>query len=194
MKIKEISKSRGKKVSMNYKSKDYHIGITVETEEDDELDDVNHKVNDILNELSISEEIRINVFIEAEKSVHETSELKGTRKANLGTKVIETDSNALPEKNFTAEPNNTIEEEVIMDLTEVSVVAVTDKSILVTKKGYQKWVAYSMIEGYTEEMEFERQDYLEDIVLAEKHPVSGKSTKWFHKKPWVKLQIKKGGS
>ena len=79
-----------------------------------------------------------------------------------------------------------LSDEVLMDLTEVTIMASTTKAYLVTKKGFQKWIPISTIEGGDPELE--DGTFCEGIYLTEK------AEKWVHKKPWEKLKImKKGG-
>lgn len=72
-----------------------------------------------------------------------------------------------------------------MDLTEVTVIFKTDKSVLVTKKGFQKWVAFSLMDGLTKD-NFEVSNYCDDIPIREDKKV------WFNeKKSWAKLEVAK---
>lgn len=74
-------------------------------------------------------------------------------------------------------------EEVIMDLTKVQCIAVTDKAILVTKEGYQKWIPLSQISENTKTIE--AGDFLEEIELIEK------AKKWIPDKSWDKFKVVK---
>ena len=76
------------------------------------------------------------------------------------------------------------EEEVIMDLKGVQCIATTEKAILVTKKGYQKWIPISQISENTKTIE--EGDFLEDIELTEN------AKKWIPDKPWDKYKVVKG--
>lgn len=76
-------------------------------------------------------------------------------------------------------------EAIIMDLTEVQVIAVTDKAILITKKGYQKWIPKSTIKDATG---INEGDFLTDIELNEN------GAKWLPDKSWEPFKVvKKGG-
>ena len=77
-----------------------------------------------------------------------------------------------------------ITEEVLMDLKEVTVIAQTELSLLVTKKGYQKWVAFSLMANGNPKVP--DGSYLEDITIREDKRA------WFNeKKSWDKLVVKK---
>ena len=75
-----------------------------------------------------------------------------------------------------------ITETVLMDLKEVTVLVLTEKAALFTKKGYQKWVPFSTMEAG---VPLEEGKYLEDIELTEK------GNKWIPDKPWDKLKVAK---
>lgn len=86
-----------------------------------------------------------------------------------------------PAKKFTKETLE-VEEEVLMDLTEVTVMVITEKAVLFTKKGYQKWVPLSTIE---DGVPLEEGGYLEDIELTDN------GAKWIPDKSWDKLKVVK---
>ena len=69
-----------------------------------------------------------------------------------------------------------------MDLTEVTVMVITEKAVLFTKKGYQKWVPLSTIE---DGVPLEEGGYLEDIELTPQ------GEKWIPDKAWEKLVVAK---
>ena len=78
------------------------------------------------------------------------------------------------------------QEDVFMDLTEVTIVAQTEKALLASKKGYQKWVAFSLITNSDiSNSESYLGRYFEELnIKADKE-------KWFHtKKSWVKFQVR----
>ena len=77
------------------------------------------------------------------------------------------------------EDNAETKEEVEMDFTQVSVNAQTDKALLVVKKGYQQWLAKSLIIGGGSGYD---NGNIYDIKILEISPKSGKSTKWVFKK------------
>ena len=81
------------------------------------------------------------------------------------------------------EDNVTVTEVVLMDLTEVTVIAQSGKAFLVLKKGYQKWIPYSQL--YDVEERFEDGQFLQNIMLNEK------AEKWMHNKPWDKYKAVK---
>lgn len=74
--------------------------------------------------------------------------------------------------------------EVFMDLTEVSIEAFTDKAILVTKKGYQKWVPRSVIDPQVDLSQLQKGQYYGII------PLHARGEKWFHdKKTWEVYRV-----
>ena len=81
------------------------------------------------------------------------------------------------------EDNVTVTETMLMDLTEVTVIAQSGKAFLVLKKGYQKWIPYSQL--YDVEQRFEDGQFLQNIMLNEK------AEKWMHNKPWDKFKAVK---
>lgn len=82
-------------------------------------------------------------------------------------------------------------EAIIMDLTEVTIMVITDKAILAVKKGYQKWVPKSLIED-NDILTFEEGMFMEDIALRDKNEAEKNAPKdWFPKKPWEKYEVKK---
>ena len=72
-------------------------------------------------------------------------------------------------------------EEVLMDLTKVTVMVITKRAVLVTKQGFQKWIPISQIDDGQDAKEG---DYLENLKLTEKG-------KWIDTKPWDKLEVRK---
>ena len=81
------------------------------------------------------------------------------------------------------EDNVTVTETMLMDLTEVTVIAQSGKAFLVLKKGYQKWIPYSQL--YDVEERFEDGQFLQNVPLNEK------AEKWMHNKPWDKYKAVK---
>ena len=76
-----------------------------------------------------------------------------------------------------------VTEQMLMDLTEVTVIAQSGKAFLVLKKGYQKWIPYSQL--YDVEERFEDGQFLQNVPLNEK------AEKWMHNKPWDKYKAVK---
>ena len=80
-----------------------------------------------------------------------------------------------------------VKEEVEQDFTQVLVTAQSDKALLVVKKGFQQWLAKSLIVG-------EGNGYddgnIYDIEIKEISPKSGKPTKWVFKK-WEVFKVVK---
>jgi len=176
MKVKEITIGRGRKYSNNYQSVDYHVGITVEGEEDPEK--LINYANTNLMVVESHEEIRCKLVIEEIKA-EQIADFKKTY--NNVTKKIAKD-NQFPKETLEVKkpPFATA---MIMDLTEVTVIATTEKAILVTKRGYQKWLPFSVIEGGNSGIN--EGDFLTDIVLTEK------GSKWIPDKVWDKLEVRK---
>lgn len=94
--------------------------------------------------------------------------------------------------------NHTVEEGevVLMDLKNVTIMASTEKALLVTKEGLQKWIPKSTILGVffrdwkegkillTDLTGLEDGDYLNEVELTEKGA-------WIAKKGWDKLEVRK---
>lgn len=110
---------------------------------------------------------------------------------SIKPKLNQTETNSLRklEKEWENDPNTTplgpeTKEEIFMDLTEVTIEAQTNAAILVTKKGFQKWVPKSLIITPFDYNEIKKGKYLEFIKLT---PVGNK---WFHdKKAWEEYKI-----
>lgn len=98
----------------------------------------------------------------------------------LGLDAYEVENEVL-EQQFNKEDLE-VEEEVIMDLKEVTVMVITDKAALFSKKGYQKWVPLSALESG---VPLEVGGYLENIELTPN------GEKWVPEKSWDKLVVKK---
>ena len=77
-----------------------------------------------------------------------------------------------------------VTEEVIMDLTEVTIMVITGKAILAVKKGFQKWVPKSTIKEF-DNLDISEGDFLKDIPLTEA------AEKWLPEKLWEKYEVKK---
>ena len=128
---------------------------------------INIKLDKLVNQRTIVEPARkiVETLKDEEKSVEETSGQFDSANRKVGTDS--TDS----------KPS----EEVLMDLVDTTVLVITDKAILVTKKGFQKWVPFSTMESG---VPIEEGAFLEDIELTEKG-------QWIHKKGWDKLEVRK---
>lgn len=81
--------------------------------------------------------------------------------------------------------NETIEvqESVLMDLIQVTPMAKTEKALMVVKKGYQKWIAFSLMDI---------QNWQLGVILDIK--LTDKAEKWFHEKSWEPFKPQKGGN
>lgn len=86
---------------------------------------------------------------------------------------------------FKPVPQIEVQESILMDLTNVTIMAQTDKAILAVKKGYQKWVPLSCIDVVQREAGFELGPQY-DLILAN-------NGKWIDKKSWDKFNPQKGG-
>lgn len=80
-------------------------------------------------------------------------------------------------------PPNSEEEEVLMDLKDVQCVAVTEMAMLVTKKGFQKWIPFSQIVGGKPKEEEIKGTFFTDI------PLTPNAEHWIPKKKWDKFQV-----
>ena len=126
----------------------------------------------------------------------ETEGLDGNRVKSIDRHIetTQTDSKPLP---IIAEVDPLKEtEEVIMDLSEVTIIVQTEKSLLVSKKGYQKCVARSIITSVTfvDDETFDTTDWFTDGDYLAKIVIKEDKRKWFNeKKSWDKLRIMKGG-
>jgi len=172
VKVKEISIGRGRKYSQNYQSVDYHVGITIEgTAVKDTVEDMIKRAVSELASLEIGEQSRCRDVIDI-IGLEEDREFK---------EAVDNVAKTLPEPQFNKE-NLEISEEVLMDLKEVTVMVMTEKAVLFTKKGFQKWVPLSAIESGVPLGEGK---YLKDIELTPN------GEKWIHEKSWDKLVVKK---
>lgn len=128
-------------------------------------------MNTKLGQLIIDQKVRmIREGLQVEDKVEKSSAVG--QSGETPVHGSEADSKALTEKNIDPE---------IMDLTEVTVIAHTEKAILVTKKGFQKWVPLSFV--VSDLGEWDDGIYL-DIKLTDKGG-------WINKKAWSKLEVRK---
>lgn len=138
---------------------------------------VNLKLDKLVNQKIVSEAKVIVDGLKAEDGEQSVSEGSGA------SGIINKDASFTDSK-----PS----EEVIMDLKEVTIIAQTEKAMLVTKKGLQKWIPISLLAGGDPELE--NGTYCEELFLREKKEGEKSAPEdWFPKKPWDKLVIKKGG-
>ena len=77
-----------------------------------------------------------------------------------------------------------VREEVLMNLKEVTIMVVTEKAIMVVKRGYQKWIPKSTIKD-SDAMTFEEGIFAEDI------PLTDKGEKWIPNEYWEKYEVQK---
>lgn len=177
MKLKEISKTRSKKLAKNYNSIGYSVSITADFEEGDVLNTTDETLNELLLSLSILEEKRLKLFIENQAKVQD----------NELTEALK----PLPEKSV--EPNKPEVNEAVFDFTDVEIIAETEKSFLVKKEEYQTWVALSNIKSVVlGEAELPHTlvtvgNKLSNIILTDK------ADKWLPKKAWDPFKPRDGG-
>jgi len=184
MKVKDVNVSRGRKYSNNYQSVDYHIGITIEGEEEDDIEDMRDYAITNLMAMETQEEIRCSLVIEEVKA-EQIAEFKNNFSKPKNTEQF--NKEILNENEKLIQHMEKLEqtEDIIMDLKEVTVMAKTDLSLLVAKKGYQKWVAFSLMPLISKD-DYEPGEYIENIAIKEDKRV------WFNeKKSWDKLQVVK---
>lgn len=96
-----------------------------------------------------------------------------------------------------------IAEEVLMDLSRVTIMVITLRAVLVAKEGYQKWVPISTLQDkYISEKHLNDEDQKFDYKLNDSQIKEGvfftdslhlndNGEKWIHKKKWDKLQVAK---
>ncbi len=110
--------------------------------------------------------------------------------SQLGAKEIgealaeEEKENPIEKVETTVETVPIEEEEILMDLTDVTMMVMTKKAMLVTKKGFQKWIPLSCLATEVDGSEDGR--YFKELVLSN-------TGKWIADKPWDKLEIRKRG-
>ena len=132
----------------------------------------------------------IDVILEELEKIHEKLDRLLAKGSDWSTKEhmvidLENAEKIIKEgrKDFPIPAEDSVTEEVIMDLTDVQCIATTEKAILVTKKGYQKWIPLSQMSPNTKTIG--EGDFLEDIELTEN------AKKWIPDKPWDKFEVYK---
>lgn len=193
IKIKEISIGGGGKISRNFQSVPYPCKVTVTGEDGDKPSEMIKKASNLLTEvIKVARELAEKELERLVREKEESEMAKFVTADNYINKKTAVDK-ALPvvrEVNPTKKSavkemieTSTLEESVIMDPNEVTVMANTPKSLLVSKKGYQKWIAFSLMEGIYEG-DYERGDYIEKITIK------ADKAKWFNEvKSWEKLKV-----
>lgn len=192
IKVKEISIGRGRKYTWDYQSVDYHIGITVEgTTAKDTVEDMLKKAIEELTPIEASEQDRCRFVYEGSTLLEEVEYKDKVEKSVEQTNVSpegnsgNTDSKPLPVVAEVISTPTTTTEEVFMDPNDVTIIMKTPKSLLVTKKGYQKWIAFSLMADITEGS-YEIGEYIEVLTIKED------KAKWFNElKSWDKLEVRK---
>lgn len=145
---------------------------------------INVKLEKLLNQKIVSESKEIVKGLKAE----EDGEKEGIRPTELvGVNGVGADLHT------DSKPS-----EILMDLKDVTIIAQTEKALLVSKKGLQKWVPKSTILGVffqefsdgktllTDLKVLSIGNYLNEIELEN-------SGQWIDTKPWEKLELRKGG-
>ena len=184
IKVKEITIGGGGKISRGFQSVPYPCKVTVTGEDGDKPSKMIKKAIKLL--AVVVDTARENAEKELELLVRRKEE---SEKASIVRNDINKPSKALPKRaNEEQFKKETVEvtEAIIMSPNEVTVRAGTPKSLLVTKKGYQKWIAFSLMEGISEG-DYKIGEYIEEItIIAERE-------KWFNEvKGWDKLEVRKG--
>ncbi len=177
MVIKEIMITRGRKWAWDFgNSVGYNVGLTFDIDEDNkDFDLVRQEIIKALQKLVIAEEIRCRdtmLLQDYENSKKpEAPKQEATSSGHPVEKLVVTEEKAV--------------EKVVMDLSEVTVMVCTEKALLVTKKGFQKWVAFALMDGITNN-DYNEGEYIEKIIIkADKR-------KWFNEvKGWDKLEVRK---
>ena len=86
------------------------------------------------------------------------------------------------------EITNTVQETIEQDFSKVTIMGQSPLALLVVKKGYQQWLAKSLIK---DKLELGYQNgNMYDIEILETSPKSGKSTKWVFGK-WETFKVVK---
>jgi len=193
IKVKEITINRGRKFAWKYgNGVGYGIGTTVEgTTAKDTLEDMRKVAIKTLNELETGEQTRckdvmdiaeLKEGMEFKEALENATTEPAVRKATPGFR----NSTPAEEQQFKEEKLE-ITEEVLMDPNEVTVMAKTDLSMLVSKKGFQKWIPFSLMPDISKD-DYNRGEYIEEITIKED------KRKWFNDvKPWEPLKLMKGG-
>ena len=182
IKVKEITIGRGRKWAWNFgNSVGFNVSITIEgTTVKDTIEDMIKRALSELIPMQEKEQERC-------RDVYDIAELQeGMEFKESLEKAKETTASGHPvEKLVVVEEKTIVTEAVIMTPEGVTVIMKTPKSLLVTKKGFQKWIAFSLMEDITEES-YEIGEFIEVLTIKEDKRV------WFNEvKGWDKLEVRK---
>lgn len=206
IKVKEISISRGRKWAWNYgNAVGYNVSITIEgTTVKDTVEDMvktaileivpmesaeQSRCKDIVDIVQLQEGIEFKEGVEkVETSVRQdprSSTGQGIP-GNAPQPDSKTTASGHPvEKIVVTEEKTIITEAVLMTPDEVTMLVKTDLAMLVTKKGFQKWIPFSMMPDISKD-DYEAGEYIEKITIKED------KSKWFNEiKGWDKLEVRK---
>lgn len=121
---------------------------------------------------------------------------KSSGKNNVIKKVLEPVESLPPD-------SQGLPEGVIIDLTRVTIMRITNRAVLVSKEGYQKWIPISTLhEKYVSEKHMNQEDQKfdyklkdweisEGVFFADKLHLNDNGENWIHTKPWDKLEVRK---
>ena len=189
IKVKEITIGRSRKWSWDFgNTVGYTISVTVEgTTAKDTVEEMRRNaMNELLILLDTEQERCRNVYDIAhiQEDINFKEALDNAAKsttAEVGKKIEQFKKETLEvteEKTITTEA-------VLMDPNEVTIMAKTDLSLLVTKKGFQKWIPFSLMPDISKD-DYNKGEYIEKIVIKEDKRI------WFNeKKSWDKLEVRK---
>ena len=135
------------------------------------LGSINIKLDKLVNQETIEKPAK--KIVETLKAEEDETLVKPQKSPSMATTGLNTSEMAADSK-----PSDV----VLMDLKGVTIMVVTDKAILVIKKGFQKWIPLSCV---VDEEDWEDGLYLETITLTDA------GDKWIHKKGWDKLEVRK---
>ena len=187
-------------MSRRYQSQEYPCSVTVIAEDGDKPSQMIEKAKLWLIELrkvarEIAEKELLELIIEKEaaeaakfKTGFDKVEKSGKTDVKLTSRNVsdgETpDSKPLP---VVAEviSTPTVEETVLMSPNEVTMLVKTGLSMLVTKKGFQKWIPFSLMPEIDKDS-YNPGEYIEIITIKDD------KAKWFNEiKSWDKLEVRK---
>lgn len=193
IKVKEITIGGGGKISREYQSQEYPVSVTVIVEEGDKPSKAIEKAIKLLIVARLKayevaeEELERLILLKRESEMAEIhSAYKETVKATKKEPPVrKAEPQFKEEKLIVTEEKTITTEEVLMDPNEVTIMAKTDLSLLVTKKGYQKWIPFSLMPDISKD-DYNKGEYIEKIVIKED------KRKWFNEvKGWDKLEVRK---
>lgn len=178
IKVKEITIGRGRKWAWDFgNSVGFNVSITIEgTTVKDTIEDMIKRAISELIPMQEKERERC-------RDVYDIAELQEDIKYNEKVeKVQQSTASGHPVEKLVVTEEKAVEK-VVMDLSDVTVMVCTEKALLVTKKGFQKWVAFALMESITNN-DYNEGEYIEKIVIK------NDKRKWFNEvKGWDKLKV-----